>query len=200
MPRKTRSQPEEDTFKVEDRRHWAIEDEQEQDEAAAEPARPTVLDEYRQRAEDAERKLQEYIEAFKGFKQEQDAFRERLRKDVERRVELRFGELVGTLLESLDNLDLALSHARELSGAESLTEGLALARDRFLAALEQHGVEQVVPGPGEFDPNDAEAVRVDPVDVRERDGCVTETLRPGYRLGDLVVRPARVAVGRFTGS
>ena len=38
----------------------------------------------------------------------------------------------------------------------------------------------------------------DPVDVRERDGEVTETLRPGYRLGGLVIRPARVAVGRYT--
>jgi molecular chaperone GrpE (heat shock protein) len=40
-------------------------------------------------------------------------------------------------------------------------------------------------------------VRVDPVDGEEQDGRVTETLRPGYRLGELVIRPAQVAVGRF---
>ena len=75
-------------------------------------------------------------------------------------------------------------------------EGVALARDRFLASLDRHGVEKVDPAGEEFDPNTSEAVRVDPVDEAERDGTVTETLRPGYRLGEHVVRPARVAVGR----
>jgi molecular chaperone GrpE len=106
---------------------------------------------------------------------------------------------VGKLLESLDNLDLAMSHAEELPQAASLIEGLKLARDGFVAALEQHGVERLAPQATSFDPNEAEAVRVDPVDTRERDGEVTETLRPGYRLGGLVIRPARVAVGRYAG-
>ena len=57
-------------------------------------------------------------------------------------------------------------------------------------------MERLAPCASKFDPNEAEAVRVDPVDDPERDGCVTETLRPGYRMGDLVIRPARVAVGR----
>ena len=205
MPRKPKTDKQdrtdtpvaEDSFKVEDRRHWVVEDDAEQAQAASEPARPTILDEYRLRAEEAERKLQEYIEAFKTFKQEHESFRERMQRDVNRRVELQFGELVRTLLESLDNLDLAMSHARDLPEAAPLIKGLTLARDRFLASLEQQGVERVTPEASPFDPNEAEAVRVDPVDARERDGEVTETLRPGYRLGSLVIRPARVAVGRY---
>ena len=205
MPRKPKTDKQdgtatplaEDSFKVKDRRHWVVEDDGDQAEAAPEPARPTILDEYRLRAEEAERKLQEYIEAFKTFKQEQESFRERMQRDVNRRVELQFGELVRTLLESLDNLDLAMSHARDLPAAAPLIKGLTLARDRFLASLEQQGVERVTPEASPFDPNEAEAVRVDPVDARERDGEVTETLRPGYRLGSLVIRPARVAVGRY---
>ncbi len=47
-----------------------------------------------------------------------------------------------------------------------------------------------------FDPNEAEAVRVDAVDTPEKDDTITEILRPGYRLGDRVLRAARVAVGR----
>ena len=43
-------------------------------------------------------------------------------------------------------------------------------------------------------------MRVDPVDDAEQDGVVTETLRPGYRLGDNLIRPARVAVGRHVAS
>lgn len=198
MPGKPETNNKEKTaFKVEDRRHWAVQDEAEPAEGAVEPARPTLLDEYRERTEKAEQKLQEYIEAFKKFKDEQEAFRERMQRDVNRRVELQFGELVRTLLESLDNLDLAMNHARDVPEAAPLIEGLTLARDRFLTSLEEHGVERLVPESSRFDPNEAEAVRVDPVDAPEREGEVTETIRPGYRLGDLVIRPARVAVGRY---
>jgi molecular chaperone GrpE len=72
-----------------------------------------------------------------------------------------------------------------------------LARDRFLATLERHGVTRLSLDGEEYDPNLAEAMRVDAVDDPERSGKVTETLRPGYRLGDRVVRPAQVAVGRL---
>ena len=185
-------------FKVEDRRHWAVEEvEDTAVEAAGEPARPTIVDEYRQRAEAAEQKLQEYIEAFKDFKRDQEEFRTRLNRDVDRRVELKFGELVGELLETIDNLELAMSHVESVPEAAALAEGVAMARDRFLATLTRYGVERLTPDGEPFDPNLAEAMRVDPVTDADRDGKVTQTLQPGYRLGELVVRPARVAVGRF---
>lgn len=191
-------------FRVNDRRHWAAETDNGEseggvEEAEVEPARPTVVGEYRQRTEEAERKLQEYIEAFKHFKEEQEQFRERMNRDVDRRVNLKFGEMVGELLESIDNLDLAMAHVAEVPEARPLLEGLTLARDRFLTTLERHGVEKLEPHNEVFDPNQEEAVRVDPVDGEEQDGRVTEILRPGYRLGELVIRPAQVAVGRFAG-
>jgi len=186
------------SFKVKDRRHWAREDRG--DEGAPEEpvsTQPTILDEYKKRAQDAERKLLEYIAAFKESQSEQEAFRARIGRDVDRRVELRFGELVADLLETLDDLDLALAHAGGSGEARPLVEGVALARDRFLAALERRGVERTVLDGLEFDPNVAEAVRLDPVDSPDLDGKVTQTFRAGYRLGDQVVRAARVAVGRY---
>lgn len=187
-------QPEADAFRVEDRRHWISPD----DEPAREvtPRPPSMIDEYRERTEASEKKLQEYIEAFKGFKKEQEEFRERLNRDVDRRVDLQFGGLVEELLEAMDNLDLALEHAAEVPEAENLARGVELARRRFLEALERHGVEKVDPTGEDFDPNEAEAMRVDPVSEAAMSGKVTDVLRPGYRLRDRVIRPARVAVGR----
>lgn len=184
-------------IKVTDRRHWAIgEEDEEADAKDATPAVPTIIDEFRDRAEQAENKLQEYIDAFKGFKDEQEQVRARLRRDIDRRVAQKFGELVGDLLESLDELDLALQHAETMDSAKSLIEGLSMTRRRFLQTLERHGVEPISPEGDLFDPNIAEALRMDPVDSQERHDRVTETLRPGYRLGEYVIRPARVAVGR----
>jgi molecular chaperone GrpE (heat shock protein) len=117
-------------------------------------------------------------------------------RDVDRRVELQFGGLVEELLDAMDNLDLALEHVNEVPEAEPLARGVELARKRFLEALERHGVEQVDPEGDEFDPNEAEAMQVEPVSEPEMSGRVTRVLRPGYRLGERVIRPARVAVGR----
>lgn len=185
-------------LKVEDRRHWAREaDDDEDGPGETASTAPTVVDELRQRAEAAERRLQEYIEAFKAAQAEQERVRERLARDVERRVDLRFGSLVADLLASVDDLDLALDHAKDNDAAKPLADGVALARDRFLGSLEKAGVERVDPTGEVFDPNSAEAVRVDPVADAERNDVVTETIRPGFRIGDLVIRPARVAVGRL---
>jgi molecular chaperone GrpE len=186
-------------FRVQDRRHWAEEREAEPDEESSVPKQPTLIDEFRARAESAEQKLQEYIDAFKRFKAEHEEFRERLNRDVDRRVELKFGELVSELLDSVDDLDLALEHSSQVPEAEPLAQGVELARKRFLGVLERHGVSRVIPDGEEFDPNEAEAVRVDPVDSAERNHRVTETIRPGYRLGERVIRAARVAVGRYGG-
>lgn len=184
----------EDTeFKVEDKRHWTRD--LDADESEATPAKPTIVDEYRERAEKAEQKLLEYIAAFKQFRSEQEQVRVRLNLDVQRKVELQFGEVVAEMLNAIDDLDLALVHVSDAEADGSLAQGVRIVRDKFLETLERRGVERVDPTGEAFDPNQAEAIRVDPVDDAGRKGTVTETLRPGYRLGDRVIRVAQVAVG-----
>ncbi len=186
--------------RVEDRRHWARADrEPDDDDASSSPpsTQPTIVDEYRRRAEEAEARLQEYIGAFKQAREEHDQARLRLERDVERKVELRFGSLVADLVSVVDELDLALAHAGDDGTAASLAEGVALTRDRFVATLARHGVERIELDGEPFDPNVAEAHRLDPVADPGLDGKVTATDRPGYRLGDRVIRPARVAVGKL---
>ncbi|ANM31805.1 hypothetical protein ABI59_22950 [Acidobacteria bacterium Mor1] len=192
---------EEPRIKVEDKRHWAREDRDEESGDDDEPTStvPTIIDEYRQRAEAAETKLHEYIEAFKASQAEQDQFRERLNRDVERRVSLQFSGLVGELLESIDNLDLALSHAEGIPEAKPLADGVAMVRSQFLASLTRQGVEQIQPEGEEFDPEVAEALSLVPVQDPAQNNKVLQTMRPGYRMGDQVVRPARVVVGKFSG-
>jgi molecular chaperone GrpE len=184
-------------LRVEDRRHWAREDRDQDDDGEAAPGHPTIVEEYRARAESAEARLREYIAAYKQAEGEQEAFRERLRRDVERRVELQFSEMVADLLDGLDDLDLAVAHVDGVAEAAPLAEGVRLVHARFLAVLAKQGVEPVRMDGEPFDPNVAEAIRVDPVDDPVADGRVTETLRPGYRLGERVVRPAKVAVGQL---
>ncbi len=196
-----RAEQEPASFKVQDRRHWATPDESddEGEEAGVPSTQPTIVDEYRQRAEAAEAKLLEYIEAHKRFREEQEQVRQRLTRDVDRRVEQTFGSLLQDLLATVDDLDLALSHVDGVPEAKPLADGVAMARDRFLAALGRQGVEPLDPAGQEFDPTEADAMHVEPVDDPAADGKVLRTLQAGYRLGEHVIRPARVVVGKHGG-
>lgn len=194
-PEGIEGQESDETLRVDDRRHWQVED-SEDDDATVSPQAPSIIDEYRGRAEDAEKKLLEYIEAFKRHKQEQDQVRERLARDVERRVEMKFGELLQPLLEIMDDLERSMAHISAETDTEPLLRGVQMTHGQFLATLEKFGVTKFSPDGEPFDPTESEALRVDPVDSPEAENRVTATLKPGYRFGERVLRAAQVAVGR----
>jgi molecular chaperone GrpE len=191
-------------MKVEDKRHWARGEEDPPSDATApegvetgEASEPAELAALRVRAEGAERKLRELQEAFLAAKTDLDKTRERLERDLARKVDLRFGALVTELLESADDLDRAIDAGAAAEPASPLLQGVVLARDRFLAALERAGLQRVDPKGEPYDPNVAEAVGVVPVDDPAAHDTVVEVARPGYRLGDRIVRAARVLIGRL---
>jgi molecular chaperone GrpE len=191
-------------MKVEDKRHWARGDEDPPEPATVpegnettETAEPAELAALRVRAEGAERKLREVQESFLAAKTDLEKTRERLERDLARKVELRFGALVAELLESADDLDRAIEAGTAAESASPLLQGVVLARDRFLAALERAGVQRFDPSGEPYDPNVAEAVGVVPVGDPAAHDTVVQVARPGYRLGDRIVRAARVLVGRL---
>lgn len=83
-------------------------------------------------------------------------------------------------------------------GAHALVawlDGLALVRERFLALLQAEGIQPIRAEGKPFDPHRHVAVEaVERADVPP--GTVVEEHRPGYRLGDRVLRYAEVVVNR----
>jgi molecular chaperone GrpE len=167
----------------------------------AEPTLPVIdpeeFEALRVRAEGAERKLREIQVTFTAAKAELDATRGRLERDLERKVELKFADLVKDLLESADDLDRAIEHGRTVRAAAPVIEGVALARDRFVAALARAGLERIEPVGEAYDPNVAEAVGTVPVSDPKAHDTVVQLTRVGYRLAGRVIRPARVLVGQL---
>ncbi len=158
---------------------------------------PMEFEALRVRAEGAERKLREIQVTFTAAKAELDATRARLERDVERRVDIRFADLVSNLLDCADDLDRALEHGRSVKAAASVVQGVTLARDRFLAALSKAGLERIEPVGERYDPNVAEAVGILPVSDASEHDTVVQLARVGYRLSGRVIRPARVLVGQL---
>jgi len=155
------------------------------------------LEALRVRAEGAERKLREIQGTFIAAKAELDATRARLERDVERKVELKFADLVSDLLESADDLDRAIEHGRAIVAAAPVLKGVAIARERFLASLAKAGLERIEPIGEPYDPNLAEAVGIVPVDDPTAQNTVMQLERVGYRLAGRVIRPARVLIGQL---
>jgi molecular chaperone GrpE len=158
---------------------------------------PEEFEALKLRAEGAERKLREIQGTFVAAKAELEATRARLERDLERKVEIRFAELVRDLLECADDLDRAIEHGSTIAAAAPVLRGVALARERFVAALSRAGLERIDPVGESYDPNVAEAVGMVPVSDPQEHDTVMQIERAGYRLGSRVVRPARVLVGQL---
>jgi len=98
---------------------------------------------------------------------------------------------VRELLPVLDDLERALQAAEEHEEAK-LEEGVRLVHRAFAEALRREGLEEIATD-GRFDPHVHEALLAQPVEGAEP-GSVVDVVQKGYRLGDLVLRPARVIV------
>ena len=102
--------------------------------------------------------------------------------------------VVRSLLAVIDHFDLALGQDTEQITVDQLLGGVRIVRDELGKALESHGVKRIDPARGdEFDPNWHEAMMKQPDDEVEPNHIVC-VLQSGYRMGDLVLRPAKVTV------
>jgi molecular chaperone GrpE len=99
------------------------------------------------------------------------------------------------LLPALDDFERALAHAEAEEGdaEHHLTAGIRLVQLKMLDALRRAGIEPFTPLGEPFDPHLHEAVAQQPADGAQQ-GTVLEVLQNGYRLGEDVLRPARVVV------
>ncbi len=120
-----------------------------------------------------------------------DNYRRRSAKELTDARSCAQGDLLADLLPVLDNLERALDAAEHHEEGKVL-QGVRMTRDLFVGLLTRAGVEEV-PGVGaEFDPAVHDAILHQPSEVEE--GVVTAVLERGYKQGEQVLRPARVAV------
>jgi len=166
-------------------------------DAAGDPRPPAIVEELKARAEEAERRTREISAAYRRLDEERAALRERLGRDLERRLDAARADLMRRMLPVLDDLDRALAAAEAGAGGRSLKEGVALVRDRLMQALAAEGVEPVEIAGRRFDPSIAEAGATEETDDPSRDQQVVEEMERGFRLRGALLRPARVKVARL---
>jgi molecular chaperone GrpE len=179
-------------LKVVDRRWWARGD---QDAPAAEEPKlkPKYVEELEAQIEAKNKEIQQLLSKYRGAADEFDQARARLRKEVTRDVERGRRSMLASFLEVLDNLDRALNVSTDRAG-DPFVHGVSLVRQQFLSTLETFGVRRIDPLGQPFDPSQHDAVTTVTAANGIPEGQIIGVVRPGYFIGDEVLRPAQVAV------
>jgi molecular chaperone GrpE len=147
------------------------------------------LDELTAKAQRAD----EYLELAKRTRADFENYRKRAARETAAAQQRGVVKLVRELLPAVDNLDRAVAAAEAANNGDELASGIKLVHDEVVAALSRAGVELFTPQGERFDPERHEAVAQHPVAGAEP-GTIVEVYQRGCRLGDAVIRPARVVV------
>jgi molecular chaperone GrpE len=155
-----------------------------------------------------ERERDDYLDALQRLKAEFDNFRKRTAREHEAMSARANEALLRELLPILDDLERALEAAEEhearsasgqspeartqMQGEAKLEDGVRLVQRSLADVARRHGLEEIETN-GAFDPHVHEALLAQPAEDAEP-GSVLQVLQKGYRLGDRVLRPARVVV------
>ncbi len=179
--------------------------------AVGEHEAETETDHERQLEQDLEQltakaeKADEYLELAQRTRADFENYRKRAARETAAAQERGITKLAKELLPAVDNLDRALEAAQSAAAsgtdgagadngtAATLMSGIKLVHADVIAALARAGIERFSPEGERFDPQLHEAVAQIPAEGAES-GTVVEVYQRGYRIGEFVIRPARVAV------
>lgn len=197
-----RDESAENEIRVTDRRRSFLEEDANSVAAATADIpslKPSYVAELEARTEAAEKLTQEVQSRFEQLRsqlqRETDETRQRLNRAADERAERGKADFIAGLLPVLDNLQRATEAAESGSTPEQIIEGVRRTAASFENALAAAGVESLKSMGQEFDPELHEAVETVPVEPQKEGKVVAEYTR-GYRIGDRLLRPARVKVGR----
>jgi molecular chaperone GrpE len=185
-------------LKVTDRRWWAR---GESDPAAPEEPKlkPKYVEELEAQLAEKNLEVQQLLAKYRSASEEFDQARARLRKELSKDVERGRRSMLVSFLEILDNLDRALEAGADRAG-DPFVLGVSLVRQQFLTTLEGFGVSRTDPLGEPFDPSRHEAVSTVAAPSGTAPGLICGVVRPGYLIGDEVLRPAQVAVAQRGGT
>jgi molecular chaperone GrpE len=158
---------------------------------------PTHVERLERLLEEKDRKFQEALAALKKVQDEYEAFKIRLRKESAKEIETGRRAVLVEILGIVDNFDRALQAGEKSRDFDSLLEGIELVRAQLLDTMAAFGVTRMDSNGRRFDPALHEVVTQVPVRSQDQEGVIVGLISEGYLLGGTLLRPARVAVGKY---
>ncbi|MBQ4083538.1 MAG: nucleotide exchange factor GrpE [Bacteroidaceae bacterium] len=154
------------------------------------------VDQLKLQLAEAEAKNAELQDKYLRQAAEFDNYRKRTIKEKADLIKSAAEKLMVAELPVVDDMDRALENMEKGMDADACIEGFKLIVHKFKNILTQNGLEKIETDGQEFDTDYHEAIALIPAPSEELKGKILDCVQPGYKLGDKVIRHAKVAVGQ----
>jgi molecular chaperone GrpE len=149
----------------------------------------------RARAQTAEQERDQFLALLQRTRADFENYQKRNQREREQEHRYRDAPFALDLLPVLDNLDRAMTAARQAGESGPLVEGVAIVQNQIKDVLRRHGITPIDALGQPFDPNRHQAVMQQPSD-EQPPNTVLQVLQLGFMIHDRVLRPAAVVVSR----
>lgn len=146
----------------------------------------------RKQAEAEKNKAAEMTDSARRIQAEFDNYRRRMNDNSRRVRDDATAEVLVKIVPVLDTIAQAL----KMIDDEKVAGGVKMIGDEITKLLRSYGVTEIEAEGKEFDPKLHEAVMQMPAETEEQKDTVKEVFQKGYKMGDKVIRPARVIVNK----
>lgn len=166
-------------------------------EEPAEQEEPlSEVDQLKNQLAEAEAKIAELQDKYLRQAAEFDNYRKRTIKEKAELIKSAAEKVMVAELPVVDDMDRALENMEKGMDADACIEGFKLIVHKFKNILTQNGLEKIETDGQDFDTDFHEAIALIPAPTEELKGKILDCVQPGYKLGDKVIRHAKVAVGQ----
>ena len=145
---------------------------------------------------EAEAKIAELQDRYLRQAAEFDNYRKRTMKEKADLIKSAAEKVMVAELPIVDDMDRALDNMEKGMDADACIEGFKLIAQKFKNTLAQQGLEKIETDGQDFDTDFHEAIALIPAPSEELKGKILDCVQAGYKLGDKVIRHAKVAVGQ----
>ncbi len=174
-----------------------VENTEEQPSEEQQPEEPlSEVDQLKLQLAEAETKNAELQDKYLRQAAEFDNYRKRTIKEKADLIKSAAERLMVAELPVVDDMDRALENMEKGADAEACIEGFKLIVQKFKNILTQQGLEKIETDGQDFDTDYHEAIALIPAPTEELKGKILDCVQQGYKLGDKVIRHAKVAVGQ----
>lgn len=144
----------------------------------------------------AEAKINELNDKYLRLYSEFDNYRKRTLKERSELIKTASEEVMKAILPVIDDLDRAVKANEAVEDAALIKEGMGLIAHKLKNIAQQKGLQSFDSKGLAFDPDVMEAITHIPAPTEEEKGKVVDEIEKGYKLGDKVIRFAKVVVGQ----
>ena len=165
--------------------------------AEQQPEEPlTEVEQLKLQLAETEAKIAELQDRYLRQAAEFDNYRKRTMKEKADLIKSAAEKVIVAELPIVDDMDRALENMEKGMDADACIEGFKLIAQKFKNTLTQQGLEKIDTDGQDFDTDYHEAIALIPAPSEDLKGKILDCVQAGYKLGDKVIRHAKVAVGQ----